>query len=516
MFNSILKIFARTAAIIAFVVGSAGFIVNVNAAPGNGQGQGQPGGGATETPDYGDLIILLRDADGVPIPSNPVPVEDPETGQTVPGGLCWQPKAFGVGTTSCPAECETSPGSGLVNVDQYYCSIADGCAGCVQEVDFGRVNEARSPVTVFESQLEDVLVNLATADCVTLDPAGRMVASRNTDGLVTSQTIDSPLQNLAIYRQLMLTGSIGVPLPQEAGVLDTAARGLGAASDKTGEVNVDMVAYVNMIMGLDMAPTILPKLTETFREEVQGEMVTVVKQYLDYGAHGYNRQDNFTLLPKPAYITDDSTPPVVMDGWFEYLIELTATPTFGIEYGPILDGVFPGLVNDENLANIGAFAQAADDTRAVINFMHTWPIPGEHATLLTCEASADITYDLSISDVSGLQVPTQMVDGGEGREFVITVSNAGPDAATGYVTVTAVPANGGTIEGSPWTFSFTDLVGGASESWAQFFSIALGERTTIDWTAAVYAAHDVNLGNNTATATTSVKVTGGGRGGGRP
>ncbi len=65
-----------------------------------------------------------------------------------------------------------------------------------------------------------------------------------------ASTIDSPLQNLAIYRQLMLTGTIGAPLPEGAGTLDTAARGLGAASDKTGEVNVDLVAYLNQIMGL--------------------------------------------------------------------------------------------------------------------------------------------------------------------------------------------------------------------------------------------------------------------------
>ena len=39
----------------------------------------------------------------------------------------------------------------------------------------------------------------------------------------------------------------------------------------------------------------------------------------------------------------------------------------------------------------------------------------------------------------------QMVDGSEDREFIVTVANAGPDAATGTVTVTADAADGGII-----------------------------------------------------------------------
>ena len=59
-----------------------------------------------------------------------------------------------------------------------------------------------------------------------------------------------------------MTGTIGAPLPEGA-TLDTAARGLGAGSDKTGEVNVDLVAYLNQIMGLSdpVTSTILdPKI----------------------------------------------------------------------------------------------------------------------------------------------------------------------------------------------------------------------------------------------------------------
>jgi len=506
----------------ALVFGAAApDLAPVAAAPGGRPGE--PGGGGGETPDYGDLLVLARDANGVPIPSDPVMVPDPETGELVPGGLCWQPIAavdFSYEGWDLPTDRVVIPevstqidgvDAWLIPVDQYNCAVEAFFATHTQEVDFGRTNEARSPVTVFESQLEDVLIKLATADSTSLDPAGRMVASScEEDGAATTSTIDSPLQNLAIYRQLMLTGSIGTPLPQLADIYQTAARGLGAASDKSGEVTVDMVAYLNQLMGLDVAPTILPKLTGTYREEVQGTIQEVTKQYLDYGSLGYDRQTNFSGLPSPSYIPKSGP----QAGWFEYLSVLDPTvPSFTIVQGPILEPVFeslPGITS----GNIGGFAQAADDARAVIEFMHDWPMPDAdvYGTPVPCVADPELTtYDVSISAVSGLQVPKQIVDGSEGREFVVTVANAGPDAASGLVTVTATADNGGAVIGSPWAFTFTDLAAGASQSFDQFFTVSLGERTTIEWAAQVTAEDDVNPANNTVTETTSVKVTGGGR-----
>jgi len=500
MFNSILNILIRATVIAAVLIGSAGFIGNVNAAP----------------PDFGDLIILLRNDSGVPIPSASTQVPDPETGILVDGGLCWQPIAFSVDDElACPTSCQvTTTTPATVSVDQFNCAVTTGCSGCTQEVDFGRINEARSPETVFESQLEDVVVNLATADCRTLDPAGRLVASRvDSDLGVLVSTIDSPLQNLAIYRQLMLTGTIGTALPEGAGTLDTAARGLGAASDKTGEVNVDLVAYLNQIMGLSdpLTSTILPKLCETYREEVQGTIQLVQKCYLDYGqvppdllAYNYDRTANFLGLPSPAYIPADNP----MDGWFEYLVLLSQEPpTFGIEQGPILDAVF-GTASVTG-SNIGGFALASDDTRSVISFMHENQVPVDFETPVPCiPDSTVIAYDVLISEESGLQVPRVMVDGLEGREFIVTVANASgsADPASGTVTVTAIAASGGIIEGSPWTFEFTDLAVGASQSFTQFFSIDLGERTRINWEAVAAAEFDVNLSNNTVTETTRVWV----------
>ena len=499
-----------------------------------GPGGGGGGSGDAEIPDYGDLIKLYRDVDGVPIPS-PLLVgefEDPETGEWVDGGLCWQPLAFNVDTDLCPEQCvvvTTTPAT--VAVNQFNCGVADGCSACTQEVEFERINSARSPASVYESQLADVIVNLATADCVTLDPAGRMVANRvetfeDESGeydVVTSGAIDSPLQNLAIYRQLMLTGTLGVPLPQGAGVLDTAARGIGAGSGKGGEVNVDLVSYLNSVMGLTdpATSTILdPKICETYREEVQGVIELVDKCFLDYGnapggsSYQYGRTLNFGALPAPKYIPGIQQGGVPEDGWFEYLslVPNTDPPLFEIKQGPIMTAAFadePGFTE----GNIGGFAQAADDARATINFMHDWPMPDAdiYATPVVCvvEPDADPRYDVLISEESGLQVPKQMVDGSEGREFFVTVANASgsADPATGYVEVTATAESGGIILGSPWTFNFTDLAVGASKPFTQFFTVDLGARTKINWTAVAVVLYDVNPPNNSVTAVTNVKTT---------
>ena len=169
-------------------------------------------------------------------------------------------------------------------------------------------------------------------------------------------------------------------------------------------------------------------------------------------------------------------------------------------------GVDPGYL----LGNIGGFSQAADDTRAVIEFMHNNPLPLGYETPVPCEASGETTYDVSISDVSGLQVPVRMVAGTEGREFTVTVANAGPDAATGNVEVTAEDSGGIPIATFPRSFDFT-LIAGTSRSWTEAFSIDY--KTTVTWNATVIAEFDVNPGNNSVTETT--RVTGGGGGGGQ-
>lgn len=504
---------------------------------------GKPGdGGGGGTPDLGDLIVLYRDAWGLPI---------------LTADLCQQPLAApGERFDVDGAECAPEPDSGdscVIPVDPETCAIVGDYATFTQEVDFGRTSVIRSPVSVIEQSLGEVVTKLATAQCTSLDPAGRPVNTSEIDGEVLSAAIDSPLESLAIYWRLMLTGYLGadadqIVLPQDSGVLDMAARGLGAAADKTGKVTVDQIVYSNEILGLtdENVQTFLPKICINVREEVEGAVQTVRKCFLNYGGehtnpsyasiggtiadYDYDRATNFGGLPAPAYIPDEGP----AEGWFEYLGVLDENvPSFWILQGPILDSVFCLVGGDPVIpesgtcegtidpgfedGNIGGFTQAADDARGVIEFTHDRPLPlGYETAVPVCDTpNPNTKYDLSISGVSGLQVPTQIVDGSEGREFTVTVANAGPAAVSGEVTVTAEPANGGTIEGSPWTIPFTDLGAGQSYSETTFFSVNLGERTTIGWTAEAEAIPgcencEVNPADNTATATSSVKVTGSG------
>lgn len=517
------------ASALAVLFGSSGLIGSVvHAAPGGGGGGGGGGDDAGVPPDLGDLFIIYRDLSGFPILT-------PADGDT---GLCQQPTA--VASELCGPEmmaelCADQVGTCVIPVDPATCGILAPYSVCTGEVDFGRTNSIRSPDAVFDSQLDDVLVNLATADCISLDPAGRLVASMVGDeGEVDSRTIDSPLQNLAIYRQVMLNGSLGVPLPDGLEMLDMAARGMGVATDKSGMVTIDMLVYANQIMGISDrgTSTILGLPTcMNIREEVNGNVQLVERCFLDYSTYTYERGLNFSIdqesLPAPAYIPSDDP----LDGYFEYLAPLGGN-AFQIVQGSIQEAVFcPGTVSPNSglcseavdpgytLGNIGGFAQAADDTRAVINYMHTWPVPGDFETPIVCDVQGepgDGSFDLSISTESGFQVPTQVVSTTEGREFIVTVGYSGRNAlATGYVEVTAVTGQGPVLvdgEEGPFVFEFADVGPAGFTTGPVIFTI--GEphaKDTISWTATVVAPGDVLAGNNTVLATSSVRTTGGGR-----
>ena len=453
-----------------------------------------------EQQDYGDLIVLYRDASGIPILD--------ETS-------CQQPIAFpeNVGCP-IPLDCDGADPC-LIPIDTATCSIPFEYATCSNEADFGRTNLSRASEDVLDFQLEDVLIKLATADCTSLDPSGRMVASYYaSNGDLRTSTIDSPLQNLSVYKHLIRDGDIGVAQPQSATALETAARGFGVAMDKAGNVSIDLLVYLNQILGLNVGTTILgDPVCINVREEVMGSMEMVEKCFLDYSGYTYDRTSNFSGLPSPAYIPEGA--PIA--GWFEFLREI-GDNLYEVAEDSIMTIVFqgdPGFTD----GNIGGFAQAADDTRAVINYMHSNPVPADAETPVPCVPLPNPTdqYDLSISTKSGLQVPKQIVSTTEGREFVVTVLNGGPDTAAGTIVLTAVRADGGDVlvdgEPGPFVFAFGNLLPGMSYTTGPvIFTLSephLG--TTIEWTAeAIPEAEDPFLANNLVVKTSDVRATSGG------
>ncbi len=404
-----------------------------------------------------------------------------------------------------------------IPTDPATCAIEPAYATCANEADFGRTNLSRASESVLDSQLEDVVVNLAIADCTSLDPAGRMVYSRYVGDELVTGTIDSPLQNLSVYKHLMRDGTIGVPLPEGADPLEQAARGFGVAMDKAGEVNIDLLVYLNEILGLTEGATILGEapVCIDIKQEVMGNVEMVEKCFLDYGAYTYDRATNFWALPSPAYIPEEAP----ISGWLEFLWQI-APDTFVITEDAIMTAVFADNAGFTG-GKVGGFAQAADDTRAVINFMHSHPVADSVATPVPCMPTPNPTdqYDLSISDKSGLKVPKQIVSTTEGREFIVTVANAGPDTAAGTVVLSAVRDDGGQVlvDGlpGPFVYEFEGILPGLSyTTGAVIFTLSEPhEGTRITWTAlAVPEAVDPNESNNTVVKTSNVRPARGGGG----
>ena len=187
-------------------------------------GEGRPGGGGNtdagtvKGDEYGDLIVLLRD----PLTGEPIKIDgeyqiclDVACTQTVP----------------------------MVDGE-----VPEGVTPL--EVEFGRTSLLRSPDNVTDHALAEALAKL-TADgaVISQDTAGRITIT--VDG-VTS-TIDSPLENLALYIDLMKGLADSTTLSQTEAVLgdlatlDVAASLLAGGADKTGTLTVDFVVYNNVI-----------------------------------------------------------------------------------------------------------------------------------------------------------------------------------------------------------------------------------------------------------------------------
>lgn len=119
-------------------------------------------------------------------------------------------------------------------------------------VEFGRLNIVRSPPSVLDNALKEALKVLAAPYAViSLDFCGRLTSTYPdpVSGATIVKTIDSPRENMAIYRTIMQNSKdsrlafLGALDP-----LKVAASCFAAGSDKTGTVNIDEVVYINGFM----------------------------------------------------------------------------------------------------------------------------------------------------------------------------------------------------------------------------------------------------------------------------
>jgi len=276
---------------------------------GKAGGGGKPFGAGSKKGDlYGDMYVLLRDENGVPL-------EDANGEELVIAfiyeGSVLVPLLNDGQLVPIPRNEEgdllTQVTLGSTTYDVY-----------PAEVDFGRLSVGRAPSKVLNHSLTEALSKLSSAEVISVDSTGRLTV----DGV----TIDSPLENLALYVSYMTNGT----LPQNISLPDgfDPAALLAAAGDKTGTISVDTVIYMNSILGINTGTN-----------------------YYDFSTYDYDRAS--TWSDKTAVVL------VQQDGVY--------VPTEVNLY----EAVF-GSTDWTDSTNGGAddFAAAANDYLQVIEFVH--------------------------------------------------------------------------------------------------------------------------------------------------
>ena len=98
------------------LAGLLAFSGSANAAPGGIPGPPDDGGGGAPPQDFGDLIILYRDADGVPY------LTADSCQQPLPSDTC--------DTTTCVLVPGVPAGVDVIPVDPATCAVTAACATC--------------------------------------------------------------------------------------------------------------------------------------------------------------------------------------------------------------------------------------------------------------------------------------------------------------------------------------------------------------------------------------------------
>ncbi|WP_319502625.1 hypothetical protein [uncultured Draconibacterium sp.] len=200
--------------------------------------KGNDESGTTRGGDYGDLYVLLRDVNGVPVMT---------TVDVDMDGIIEDDEHF-----VQPIDAITGT---VIELDQY--GEVPESANPI-EVDFGRLNIVRSPQSVLDQAFEEAMKVIEAGDDFTLDFCGRLSIWNYdlvvTDSLVLTKTIDSPRENMAMYQYLMkymyenteeISNQMAFLSAYQIDPLLLAAGCFSAGSDKTGTVDIDEVVYIN-------------------------------------------------------------------------------------------------------------------------------------------------------------------------------------------------------------------------------------------------------------------------------
>ncbi|PJK29722.1 hypothetical protein [Minwuia thermotolerans] len=137
----------------------------------------------------------------------------------------------------------------------------------IPEVELGRLNVVRGPGTVLDHAVTEALSNLTTERAALYSMSAEEFAALVANDYDNVDRIDSPLENIGLYRDLMKTGAVP-PGVTPVTTLDLAAILFGGASDKTIPVTADRVLAINTILGV-------PALSEADTQALAAKAETV-------------------------------------------------------------------------------------------------------------------------------------------------------------------------------------------------------------------------------------------------
>jgi hypothetical protein len=337
------------------------------------------------------------------------------------------------------------------------------------EVDyFGRLSAGRTQERNLRMHFDETIAFIKDADVVTLEESGRLKLGTDCiapDSCATWKTVDSPLQNMSVYRRLLKYGHIQTdPLdedtspggdPNEGTVyhpaLDasdwakfagpatallpralgsqcfagttfdlscTAAQALttvdfflggaflAAAADKTGRITPDLVQYLNRILKITIATPDTAATLNTVPALIRDENGVIAP-----AAPG---------LPAPANerFVDFSPAGYLRADWFSKSM-LLLQPSGGV-YAPTVVNFLDWLnyINGPMTATVStmpAFVSLSNDALRVVEFIHNYEIPadlwsGPAATITTVApktaASSPIDQNVALSATVTSQSPT--------------------------------------------------------------------------------------------------------------
>lgn len=341
----------------------------------------QPSGGGSGTVDYGslygDLYVILRDMDGVPILD--------EYG-------CVQPIST---ITGEPFQLLTDLEADIL------CELTEEMTEWVETVDFGRLNLGRAPDAVLFHAFDEAIKSMNSASAIDLDPAGRIMLFIGDEW----KTIDAPAENLALYIKLMQEGHWITtdtspvvrggppdgsgppegdgPSAEERPVLSAqaidllaaigyenlgdvnnvlnnhdillAASLLSAAADKTGTMTLDKVIYINSIFGINQVGG-LP-----------GEVNGIT--YFDFRGFAYDRQAVYSQHRRSMECY-----PAPGSGFVWVLRPADSTGLLWESACMNILAEVHHIRGNEN-SNVRGFVQAADDALQVIEYIHNYRVP---------------------------------------------------------------------------------------------------------------------------------------------